>query len=66
MSQGVYTVAINAYVTFRGEGNSEEEYVDRIFDELRDFLESHSDMVDLETKIDYSREVVGRPPLPKS
>ena len=34
MSEGVYTVAINAYVTFRGEGNSEEEYVDRIFDEL--------------------------------
>ena len=66
MCKGVYQVAISAYITFRGEDDSEEEYVDRIFDELRDFLENHPNTVDLETKIDYSREVVTRPPLPKS
>ena len=66
MSKGVYQVAISAYITFRGEDDSEEEYVDRIFDELRDFLENHPNTVDLETKIDYSHEVFNRPPLPKS
>ena len=63
MGKGVYQVAVEAYVTFRGEADSEEEYVDRIFDEFRDFLENHPDKVDLETKLDYSREIFLRPPL---
>ena len=63
VSGNIYQVAISAYVTFRGESDSEEEYVDRIFDEFRDFLESHPDKVDLETKLDYSHEVTLRPPL---
>ena len=65
MSKDIYQVAINAYVTFRGEAKSQEEYVDRIFDEFREFIENHPDMVDLETKIDYSHEVFLRPPLEK-
>ena len=63
MSGEVFEVAINAYITFRGEAESEEDFVDQVFDEFWEWLQANPKAVNWETKQDYSCEVAERPRL---
>ena len=55
MSGESFDVAFVAYITFRGEAGSEEDFVDQVFDEFWEWLKAKPKAVNWETKKDYSR-----------